>query len=377
MQRIERRVREQGATALIVVIFSILLLATISLGFMRLVIQDQNRSVDSELSRGAYDSALAGVEDGKRVLEACQLGNAPACAAITADTCTTVSDVGLVSLQNHEVKLNTKVGTTSADSYDQAYTCVKITPDTPDYQGTLAQGDSRVIPLDTTGSFNTLSLLWFKKAGVIPTIPGGASLALPKLSAWASTTPPLMRVQLMMYQKNGYKVVDFGSSSTTGTAGTNTLYLYPKTNGSTGAQFAIDGRSNTGNVNVIVSTKCDNTRDTIYFCKIDLKLPQTVTAATSASGYTAYLRVTSLYGSSDFSVQPSGTNFASVQPSIDSTGRASDIFSRVNARVERINQADAQLYPRATLDVTSNICKVFGVTTTNYYALQTCDYTGP
>ena len=54
------RYHERGATAIVIVIFSVLLLLTVTVGFMRLVVQDQNRSTDSELSRGAYDSALAG-----------------------------------------------------------------------------------------------------------------------------------------------------------------------------------------------------------------------------------------------------------------------------------------------------------------------------
>jgi Tfp pilus assembly protein PilX len=58
------RKHEYGATALLVVTFSILILTTISIGFMRLVVQDQNRTNNDELSRGAYGAALAGVEDG-------------------------------------------------------------------------------------------------------------------------------------------------------------------------------------------------------------------------------------------------------------------------------------------------------------------------
>ena len=80
-----RRTAEHGATALMVVVFSVLLLMTISVSFMRLVVQDQERTNNDELSRGAYDSALAGVEDGKRVLQSCIANNSTAdCAAIAA-----------------------------------------------------------------------------------------------------------------------------------------------------------------------------------------------------------------------------------------------------------------------------------------------------
>lgn len=79
---------EQGAAALIVVIFSVLLLITVSLGFMRLVATDQQRTINDELARGAYDAAIAGVEDGKRVLQACMSSrSAAACTAIADNRC--------------------------------------------------------------------------------------------------------------------------------------------------------------------------------------------------------------------------------------------------------------------------------------------------
>lgn len=160
---------ERGATALMVVVFSVLLLMTISVSFMRLVVQDQERTNNDELSRGAYDSALAGIEDGKRVLQACiGNGSAPACSAIASKACNTVHAAKILSATDtsantDEVMVQNSTGTTGG--YDQAYTCVKITRDTNNYQGTLSSSSSEIVPLQTTGPFTQLSVSWFKYPG--------------------------------------------------------------------------------------------------------------------------------------------------------------------------------------------------------------------
>jgi len=87
--------------------------------------------------------------------------------------------------------------------------------------------------------------------------------------------------------------------------------------------------------------------------------------------------LTSLYNKSHFQVvltnggapDTGGTNiikFKDVQPEVDSTGRANDIFRRVQSRE---NLYDTSFpYPDATIDITGNFCKDFGVTDSQYIA---------
>lgn len=364
-----KRRAEEGATAIIVVVFSILLLVTISLGFMRMVIQEQERSIENELSRGAYDSAMAGVEDGKRALEECRLNSTSlACAAITARECDTTASAGLVSKSNNEVKLQTTGGVDGG--FDQAYTCVKISRDTPDFQGSLEADGSRIIPLETTGNFDKIRLSWFRNPGASQPVSFPAVSANPRFPSLANWTaapavrPPVLRVQLIMYQEGTSTIASFDSPD-----GGRTVYLYPAgTTGLTTGSFASDTRA--ASPSNILRAQCGTTG--AYMCSMVLDLPRQITPAAASNRVMAYLRVTSVYAAADFSVAPVGTSFNGVQPIVDSTGRASDVFRRVSARVERVNANDAQLYPRATLDLTGNFCKAFGVTRDDYVSSPSC-----
>jgi hypothetical protein len=75
-------------------------------------------------------------------------------------------------------------------------------------------------------------------------------------------------------------------------------------------------------------------------------------------------------------IQPVGTELQDVEPAIDSTGRAADVYRRVRARVQLVSPAETELYPRATVDITHNFCKDFGVSDSQYIA-GSCDYTKP
>ncbi len=376
---INRRRREQGATALIVVVFSVLLLVTVSVGFMRLVVQDQERTLNDELSRGAYDSAVAGVEDGKRVLQACIAGDAVACAAISAGQCNTINASKILSASadpdpnNSEVFLKSSAGTTGG--FDQAYTCVKINRNTDDYQGTLNADTSQVIPLQTTGDFTTIIVSWFLNPGPDTVVDLNANGQLPANSAWSPVgrvRPPTLRAQLMQYTNGSFSLGDFDQNG-----GGHTLYLYPSNAGASTTNpvdFVTDGRHSDTN-QLLKAVHCSTgTLTSQYVCSVALTLPLPVGAA-SPSERRAYLRLTSLYGPTDYVIQTVGTQLQDVQPAIDSTGRASNVFRRLRSRVELVSPADA--YPRATVDLTKNFCKDFAVSATQAPSGSTCSYTLP
>lgn len=360
------RSHERGVTSLIVVLFSTLLFVVVTVGFMQTMTTEQRASSDDELSRGAYDSALAGVEDGKRVLQACLINHDSAsCNAIYTATpkCTTVSDAGFVTAQNGEVYIqsNSSNGLTGSD-YEQAYTCVKITPDTKDYVGTVSDDASVVIPLRTTSKVNKLVVSWFmstdstNQTTVNLDDPIDTSVSLPAKSAWSSDTPPVLRLQLMQFADGN---LDLDSFDNVGNG--HTVYLYPKRVGALHA-FSSDVRRSGSLSPEVVS--CSPTFLVTYACQAEIDLPDPVGG--SADNRIAYLRLSSMYNATSFSVAPmyddASVKFNALQPSIDSTGRAADVFRRVDARVELSDPNDTMLYPRATVDTTNSFCKAFIIT---------------
>lgn len=366
MNRLTYRYREQGATALVVVMFSVLLFAVVAVGFMQLMTSEQRSSTDNELSRGAYDSALAGIEDGKRVLKLCMDRDNNACDVLNADKCTTVSDAGFVTPRaNGEVYLrSTSVNGLSGQDYEQAYTCVKVTLDTNDYRGTLSDDESVVIPLKTVGrDASQIAVSWFDSRTVDPSA-GATDLLVKTAANWPSVKPPLLRIQLISLA-NGDDLSTLDNAN-----GGRTLYVYPTT---TGSALAIDSAIVTrarpdATATKLQAVRCQATGYlTEYACNTVITLPSTF--ATSSQG--VYVRVSAIYNDTKFSVAPQesdGTAIAydQVQPSIDSTGRASDVFRRVEARVETSD--DQTAYPRATIDITGNLCKTVTVTDVFYDA---------
>lgn len=355
------RSKEIGAVSLFVVIFSMLLITVLTVGFIRIMIFEQQLASTSDLSQSAYDSALAGVEDAKRAILRCQANPSQAgCDNLNGDNCDTLERVGVVSFSssagNREVTIQS-TNDNSSNIIDQAYTCVTINSDTSDYKGYLQTGESKLVPLDGVGSFNRIVLRWFTSSDSsgldldLPTI-GSTSRIFPMLANWPSDRPAVMRTQLIQYGSS-FRLNDFSEFN----SNASTLFLYPSQTGAVDASFANDGRLVENGPTLI---KCNSLGNSAYACSATINLPDPDESGTR----TAYLRLSALYSNATFSVQlmngGSVVNFNGVQPEVDSTGRANNIFRRVKARVE--TQSDFP-YPESAVDVTGNLCKDFFVST--------------
>ena len=373
----KKRNLEQGATALLVVVFSILLITIITVGFLRLILRDQQRTTNDELSRGAYDAALAGVEDGKRVLQLAASGNRIAQDAISKNECNTIHRSRILSANDpidreDEVLLTTGSSSSdSATSFDQAYTCVKIATQTATYQNSLDRDQSDVVPLAATGNFSELTISWHtahddeRKVGGLPT----AATVLPRLESWSGTStvrPALMRLQLIQFKQNiATGDLESGVEDLDKTEGSSTLFLAPTSlSGASSFDFSTSVRA--GGI-APAAVFCSEVTISGYACKATIRLPNP--PGGDASERLAYLRVTPLYAAkASFEISLGGAadniKFDNVEPSIDSTGRAANVFRRVDARVKHTSTSFA--YPRATVDVTNNLCKNFGVTGSSY-----------
>ena len=389
--------KQSGEVSFFVLIFATLLFTVVTISFVRIMIQNQQQSSAVDLSQSAYDSAQAGVEDAKRSLiqwkTACNAGEIecnelgtiftndlqPCNAAVSK-----LSDVYDILSTTVGKEVTVKTGTDN--KLNQAYTCVTIKTLTPAYLGELKPDTSILIPLLGTSDFDTVRIEWFNSKDYICAIPGctPGSIELPvstdspllSNSSWASVPglniPAIMRAQLIQFNTAGYYLTDFdGSASGNGT--NNTHFLYPSNVVSTGS-FATDGRLTIKNEPTKVECKSLTTLTQPYSCSATLTLPKPSTG--SPPNHAQYLNLTSLYKQSNFKVTllnvSTVVKFNGVQPVIDSTGRANELFKRIETRVVFIN--DSFPFPQGAIDLNGNFCKEFSVTDDpGDYEPGTCD----
>ncbi|HMQ96099.1 MAG TPA: hypothetical protein PKD19_02660 [Candidatus Saccharibacteria bacterium] len=364
---------QRGATALFIVIFSTLLLSVITVSFVGLINRDKVQSTDNELSQSAYDASLAGVEDAKRVLAACLGGNgnnSSACAAMNAGECSTIVASGVVGSSGVEGETLLKTLQGDGEDINQAYTCVKASLDSDDVLYELPKEQSRMIPIRAAGSVNQIEIQWQKNgdAGIAAPLSGAHTGSctegkLCTLEDWGNM-PSLMRVQL----------ITPGSAINLSTLDDSnqgaTFFLYPSLAG--GAPQAIEQSitarytSTAESSGLKTVTSCSKTQFTVgYACTARIRLANPI----SANNGLSFIRLTSLYKNASVRVSlkdnsGGAVQFRGVQPVVDATGRANDVFRRVEARLSTLTNA---IYPEAAVDITGSgnsgsVCKNFYVT---------------
>jgi Tfp pilus assembly protein PilX len=374
-------IRERGAVSIFIVIFTALLVTIVTTSFVQIMLRSQQQASNNDLSQSAYDSAMAGVEDAKRALvklkQCSRDPSLPGCPAVQNLVsrgnidCEVLgqggSQAGIVDFVNGEVAVGDP-------SLNQAYTCVKVDVQTESYNGRLSHNQAVVIPLIPVGDSNALSAVrisWYSQADLpdgstAPTLPVG----LPDLpqydeSAWGRTVPPIMRSQLIQF--NGNAPISLNAFDS---GNTRTRLLYPLSGGGT-ANFADDNRRTAGS-NSLVPGGCQTSFWYKGFaCSVVVTVPGGFAAPQQRE---AYLQLAGYYirtgGSMNYSVELCDSaacapgdliDFDNVQPKVDATGRASDLFRRVNASVTVSAAGTPDPFPEATV-TTANLCKDFFIT---------------
>lgn len=356
--------KQNGAVSIFIVVFTALLITIITVGFLRIMARDQQQATASDLSQSAYDAASAGVEDAKRALAryyaATGANRSTIEGILNSHSCDTVSRI-LYGGSADETLV------ASDETLDQAYTCVKIFLQTDNYIGSLGADQSQVIPLTSRSTFDRVRIEWFSQrdlsSGITQfVVPTGASTALPAQDNWDRSRPPLLEAQLIQHGSD-FTLGDFDSASSS-QSNTNTLSLYPARLSSIPALRFADNVRRSPSANGLQQVRClpnpsSETSWGNYSCRADIQLPTPV----GGGSRSAYLRLTPRYNSTHYQVSlyngSAVRNFDGVQPRIDSTGRANNLFRRIDARVEPSSSA---VYPEAAVDITGNFCKVFSVT---------------
>ncbi len=374
--------RESGAVSIFVVIFAALLMTIVTISFIRVMLSDQNQATNNDLSQSAYDSALAGVEDAKRALlnykEVCASDSA-ACALLRAQINNTECNLavradGVVpGTGTAEVPIQQSLSSTDA-ALDQAYTCLTIELETDDYEAAISANSTKMVPLQGVSDFSRMTVEWFSQDDLDAAALGsGVSLVsgnpLLEAASWPANRPALLRTQL--FQVGSSFSLDQFDYATGGESNTNTVFLYPTSDSTVPAEDLVgrDLRRNNptaatpkDTIDTPLRINCANTVSSGgYACMATIDLPDPMGGG---SDRTAYLRLTALYNASHFRIKlydSSGdlVKFDSVQPKVDSTGRANDLFRRVESRVDTVDTDFP--FPQAALDITGDLCKNFSV----------------
>lgn len=368
---VRRQSTQRGAVSLFVVIFSALIITVMTVSFARIMIDGQRNATNADLSQSAYDSAQAGVEDAKRALIAFNKCAGQSCVdqrtIIDAAKCNTLQALGVVSGD----------GEVLVEQYDddkklqQAYTCVTLKTDSDNYLAKLDVNTTRLIPLRSKASFSQVKVEWFSSTDVTADAPpvaaaldsGSGTPLMPSMASWSPNRPALMRTQLIQTGSN-FSLNSFDAMAS-GKSNTNTLFLYPSSNGLGSTAFSSDHRGDVtdGNSN-LKRIKCEEPASGGYACSVIIALPDPI-GGDEGQRQNAFLRLNAFYRGSDFKVtllNASGgiVKFNGVQAIVDSTGRANDQFRRVESRVEFDNAVFP--YPEAAVDLAGSLCKAFLIT---------------
>jgi Tfp pilus assembly protein PilX len=362
---------QKGAASLFIVIFTMLLLTVVTVGFAQIMVRNQEQTQAADLSQSAYDAALAGVEDAKRVLvhlTSCDTATPPAdCAAVTAAVddkqCNTTIASGIA-----DVVANTESEVQVGDgSLNQSYTCVKVDRFPTVYPVRLTpQSPSSVTPIrPSSGTGTKLRISWFTRddvspTGTTPVLSTGIQTPLVKLNQWNTNTPPVLRAQYIPGSVSNDLLDSQGQ----------TVFAYPRQVGGPAVQDS--RRSGTFTVS---AAKCvtDYAVASLGVCSIDidgLNLPTGVTSYVQLSGIYVTRAVSAniqLFDSNNVVLPLSGI------ATVDATGKTADRFRRVVAQV-KISAASNRPQPRAALDLTGNVCKTFLLTNSSSdYNAGNCD----
>lgn len=372
-----RNSNERGAVSIFIVVFTALLVTIVTASFVQIMMRNQQQASNNDLSQSAYDSAMAGVEDAKRALvklkQCSRTPGLPGCAAVNtlvSNGLTDCESLGNGAGQANIVNFVDGEVMVGGAAQNQAYTCVKVDVQTPSYDGEfLDPSETVVIPLVPVGDPNSLTsvrISWYMADDLpdgqtSPALPSAVDLPRNDGSTWGATVPPIMRAQLIQFNGNTPNIslgaFDGGNA--------RTRFLYPFPSGGT-ANFGDDNRRAAG-TNGLTPGGCSTS---FYYKGFACSVVVTLPGMGAGERREAYLQLAAHYiragGSLNYMVELQGTggasvDFDNVQPKVDATGRASDLFRRVRAAVTVSPAGSPDPFPEATI-TTTNLCKDFFIT---------------
>lgn len=403
---------KKGMTSLYVVVFASILFGVITLSFIRIVLSEASQSSNDDLSRSAYDAAMAGVEDAKTAVTKyynCLNGDGQTPATcdysvLFRDRCDSAQGIGLAqylyssNYTDGEVLIQqNNVGSSVDNSSDQAYTCVIISDKVQDYRGTLTSDTrTKVVPLRIYDGENAAGDT-IKKVGFgwYSSLNEGSTSGDPNRFVTASgapspslgdndhkTTPPTIQLTYIKVSGSSMDVSDFHKVNNAGNLEYSTMVIVPNGSGGTPLLISDTERSAAGNVtggsHATFGISCSTTSPD-FACNLELNdtnIGSTDTAFLVVS--LPYKETVSDFGVTLYNSSDEVITFDGVQISVDSTGRTNQLVRRVETRLD---PADLFFpYPQYALELTGQdgenvLEKNFWITANCWYSQYNIDAT--
>ena len=405
---------KKGVASFYIVVFSTLVLVVVAASFAAVIVSEITRTSNDDLSQSAYDSALAGVEDAKVAFadyQRCVEAGEVAATRIVDDGMVTCGEIiywmnkknvncymvghilGRIpeSSPNENDNGEVSLGITTSGSgsntsvLNQAYTCVTMETELPDYRSTIsAAHQTRLVKIrftqDEAAILDHIKLSWYvvkpdtKTVFAEPKEVAGNPVAAfrPKVET-QMIVPPTVEMQLLQTSQS-FSVDQVIGRTQNGQTDRATLYLVPtnseKVNRKSVSASEVASTNDPQIKNSPYLIRCDG-EDTNeeFVCNTDIYLPEPIDGNRSGDTFMIALSLPYRQPETDFSVefycnkgmQKCGEIMSTngndtglmilhdAQVEVDSTGRANDLFRRVKVRLE--TQDVAFPYPIYALQV--------------------------
>ena len=404
--------RESGQASMVTVAMFMMLFAAIAVSFTFVVISASRQALNDSLQSSAKIAAESGVEDAKRLIVYCYNKRQsdgsypPADKPLCSEVIGKLSDElegrgcdkilkpmydkgGISDVEEEDNNRGYRVrvgnnGSNNKNENNEYYQCLKIATKTDNYQGVVNNlGKSIIVPLRVVNTQNqaaviaSLEIEWHRNVtgndGDDPAKMNGAmGTGLPPAGTWNSgnsNRPAVLRVERVGVPKGGFNLNDLAGSDTA-------LTLRPSESGNGKGGYRLgnyEPQYPSGNKDKIapnsqyhkgvpiVEAYCQSQSGSNkeYACKTIFNKESLYTDKTY------YLRINAIYRSTHFKITAYGQNgkklyFDGVQPLVDVTGRSSDSFSRIQARLKPSfdkNADSTNWWPEYVIDTNGKVCK--------------------
>lgn len=398
--------RESGQASMVTVAMFMMLFAAIAVSFTFVVISASRQALNDSLQSSAKIAAESGVEDAKRLIVYCYNKRSGGsyttpdaqqlCPQVIGKLSTELEGMGCdeilglmkgkgisdVEEESNGRGYRVKVGNNGGgkNENNEYYQCLKIATKTDNYQGVVNNlGKSIIVPLRVVNTQNqaavidSLKIEWHRNVAGSDgdnqaEMNGAEGTGLPPANIWTkSNRPAVLRVERVGVANKGSFTLD--SLADNDTALTLRPSLKGNSNYNLGAykpqypplplgRDGIAPNNQYGGKVPIVGAKCQDSGD--YACKTTFDGESLVTKDTDY-----YLRINAIYRSAHFKITAYDKNgkplyFDGVQPLVDVTGRSSDSFSRIQARLRPSfdkNADSTNWWPEYVIDTNGKVCK--------------------